>query len=198
MAKATTVDEYIELHSHYGEALKTLRQLITSTELEETLKWSAPVYTLNGKNVLGIGAFKNHFCIWFFNGVFLKDDNQLLMNAQVKTKGLRQMRFVSIVDINKPVVLAYVKEAIENQKLSKELLPERKSKNVDLPSLLKEAFQQDKIFKQSFDNLTPGKQREYAEHIASAKRDNTKHSRLNKIKPMILKGMGLHDKYKKC
>lgn len=198
MAKATTVDEYIELHSHYGEALKTLRQLITSTELEETLKWSAPVYTLNGKNVLGIGAFKNHFCIWFFNGVFLKDDNQLLMNAQEKTKGLRQMRFVSIVDINKPVVLAYVKEAIENQKLSKELLPERKSKNVDLPSLLKKAFQQDKIFKQSFDNLTPRKQREYAEHIASAKRDNTKHSRLNKIKPMILKGMGLHDKYKKC
>ncbi|TDU39615.1 uncharacterized protein YdeI (YjbR/CyaY-like superfamily) [Gelidibacter sediminis] len=198
MAKATTVDEYIELYSHYGEALKTLRQLITSTELEETLKWSAPVYTLNGKNVLGIGAFKNHFCIWFFNGVFLKDDNQLLMNAQEKTKGLRQMRFVSIVDINKPVVLAYVKEAIENQKLGKELLPERKSKNVDLPSLLKEAFQQDKIFKQSFDSLTPGKQREYAEHIASAKRDNTKHSRLNKIKPMILKGMGLHDKYKNC
>jgi uncharacterized protein YdeI (YjbR/CyaY-like superfamily) len=31
---------------------------------------------------LGIGAFKNHFCLWFHQGVFLKDKQTLLINAQ--------------------------------------------------------------------------------------------------------------------
>ena len=46
--------------------------------------------------------------------------------------------------------------------------------------------------------LTPGKQREYAEYIQTAKQDATKQTRLEKITPMILKGVGLNDKYKNC
>ncbi|WP_323370446.1 hypothetical protein [Xanthomarina sp. F1114] len=39
MKKASSVEEYIENTSLYKEALELLRQLINSTELEETLKW---------------------------------------------------------------------------------------------------------------------------------------------------------------
>jgi len=129
MKKVNSVEEYIEANSHFGDELSLLRQIIIQTELEETLKWNAPVYALDGKNVLGLGAFKNHFGIWFFNGVFLKDEKKLLSSAQEKTKGLRQMRFESIKDIDKTVVLAYIKEAIENQKLGKEIKPEKKRKD---------------------------------------------------------------------
>ena len=199
MKKVTSVEEYIENNSHFGEALTLLRDIINKTELEEMVKWSAPVYALKGKNVVGLGAFKNHFGIWFFNGVFLKDEKNLLVNAQEgKTKALRQMRFESINDIDKAAVLAYVKEAIENQKLGKEIKPERKGKSVSIPVELQTAFKTDKTFKDAFEALTPGKQREYCEHIASAKRDATKQSRLEKITPMILQGVGLHDKYKNC
>ena len=99
MKKVNSVEEYIEVNSHFGDALTLLRQIINSTELEETLKWNAPVYTLNGKNVLGLGGFKNHFGIWFFNGIFLSDKKHLLSNAQEKTKALRQMRFESTSEI---------------------------------------------------------------------------------------------------
>lgn len=198
MKKVSSVEEYIEENSHFGEALSLLRDLINTTELEETLKWNAPVYTLNGKNVVGLGAFKNHFGIWFFNGVFLKDKNNLLEQAQEKTKGLRQMRFESIDDIDKHAVLAYVTEAIENQKLCKEIKPEKKVKTIVIPKELQIALETNKNFQAAFKALTPGKQREYCEHIASAKQEKTKMSRLEKIKPMILKGMGLFDKYKNC
>lgn len=198
MKKVSSVEEYIEENSHFGEALSLLRDLINTTELEETLKWNAPVYTLNGKNVVGLGAFKNHFGIWFFNGVFLKDKNNLLEQAQEKTKGLRQMRFESIDDIDKHTVLAYVTEAIENQKLGKEIKPEKKGKTIVIPKELQIALETNKNFQAAFKALTPGKQREYCEHIASAKQEKTKMSRLEKIKPMILKGMGLFDKYKNC
>ncbi|MDT0687112.1 DUF1801 domain-containing protein [Autumnicola psychrophila] len=37
------------------------------------MKWGAPVYTLEGKNVIGLAAFKNHCAMWFFNGASLKE-----------------------------------------------------------------------------------------------------------------------------
>ena len=120
MKKVNSVDEYFEVNSQWSEELLVLREIILSTEVDETMKWNAPVYTINGKNVIGLGAFKNHFGVWFFNGVFLKDEKNLLLNAQEgKTKALRQMRFKSFDEIDSKVVLAYVKEAIENQKLER-------------------------------------------------------------------------------
>ncbi|WP_417370676.1 YdeI/OmpD-associated family protein [Gelidibacter japonicus] len=62
--------------------------------------------------------------------------------------------------------------------------------------MLNEAFATDPSFKVSFQQFTSGKQREYVEYMESAKREATKVSRLDKIKPMILKGIGLHDKYR--
>ncbi|GGI57228.1 YdeI/OmpD-associated family protein [Winogradskyella haliclonae] len=199
MKKVYSVEEYIETNNHWQDALELLRGIVLKTELNEAIKWSAPVYDLNGKNVLGLGAFKHHFCIWFFNGVFLKDEHKLLVNAQEgKTKGLRQMRFDKIEDVNKDQVLAYVKEAIENQHAGKEIKVERKGKTVVIPEELKAALNNDQDLQLAFEALTPGKQREYCEHIASAKREATKLSRLEKITPMILNGVGLHDKYKNC
>jgi len=196
--KVNSVDEYIGRHEKWTDALLLLRSVLNTTELKETLKWSAPVYTIDGKNVVGLSAFKNHFGLWFFNGVFLKDKKNLLVSAQETTKALRQMRFESIEDIDKHAVLAYVKEAIENQKLGKELKPEKKSKNVLLPSELKKELQTNKDLNKAFYALTPYKQREYAEYIDEAKREATKQSRLKKIVPMIRKGFGLNDKYKNC
>ena len=199
MKKVNSVEEYIETHDNFSEELTFLRDIINSTEMEETLKWSAPVYTINDKNVVGLGAFKNHFGIWFFNGVFLKDEQNLLVNAQEgKTKALRQMRFSLINDINKHTVLHYVKEAITNQKAGKEIKPDRTKKETIIPIELQQALDNDLNYAEAFDILSLGKQREYCEHITTAKRDATKLSRLEKIKPMILSGVGLHDKYKNC
>ena len=199
MKKIYSVEEYIEEHQNFGEALTLLRAIINSTDVGETVKWSAPVYTVNGKNVLGLGAFKKHFGIWFFNGVFLKDEHKLLVNAQEnKTKALRQMRFKTIEDIDKNLVLLYEKEAIENQKLGKEIKPERTKKKTIIPEALKAILTSNNKLKLAFDNLSPYKQREYCEYIDIAKRETTKQTRLEKIIPMIIQGVGLHDKYKNC
>lgn len=197
MAKIKSVDDYIEAHHNFSDGLNLLRSIIEKTELVETIKWNSPVYTIDGKNVIGIGAFKHHFGIWFFNGVFLKDEKNLLVTAQETTKGLRQMRFESVDDINTNAVLAYVKEAIQNQKLGKEIKPE-KTKNVVVPKALKDLFKSNGALQSSFKALSPYKQKEYCEYIDSAKRESTVKSRLEKIVTMILNGIGLNDKYKNC
>jgi len=199
MKKVHSVEEYIEVNTHFKEELEVLRALILSTNLEENIKWSAPTYSLKGKNVLGIGAFKHHFCIWFFNGVFLKDKHNRLETAQEKTKALRQLRFNTLNDINKPLVLDYVKEAIENQELGKEIKPKRTTKkDILVPELLNEELKTNSKFKAAFNALSPSCQREYCNYINEAKREATKISRLEKIKPIILNGKGLHDQYKNC
>ena len=199
MARITSVEEYLEKHKQYHSELQLLRETILETELEECIKWGAPVYTLNGKNVVGLGAFKNHFGVWFFNGVFLSDPKNVLFNAQEgKTKALRQLRYVTEKDIDKVVLRNYLREAIQNQKDGKELIPVKKSKKVELPKELSEVLNNNAILKTSFFNLAPYKQREYAEFIESAKREATKQSRIDKIIPLIEEGIGLNDKYKNC
>lgn len=192
-----TVEEFLSKQDTWKEILTKFRTLFLETELVETVKWGMPVYTINGKNVIGMGAFKSYAGIWFFQGSFLSDPQNVLINAQNgKTKGMRQLRFYSLEEIDDDLIRLYVAEAIQNQKDGKEIKPERK-KEVVIPEELLERLKQDQNLKDSFKSLTPGKQREYAEYVESAKRLETKLSRLEKIIPMINQGIGLNDKYKK-
>ena len=66
------------------------------------------------------------FTLWFFNGAFLKDKKKHLINAnEGVTKSLRQWRFTSKEEINEKEILAYILEAIENEKQEKIIKPEK-------------------------------------------------------------------------
>ena len=194
-----TVDEYIERFPKWEEQLTELRQMLLSTGLEETIKWGAPAYMINGRNVVGMSGFKNHYGLWFFQGALLKENTALLVNAQEdKTKAMRQMRFEESDQLNTELIRNYVLEAIQNQREGKEIKADRAEKTLDMPAELANAMSEDPELKESFEKLTPGKQREYATHISEAKREVTRQARLEKIVPMIRKGIGLYDKYKNC
>jgi len=191
-----TVDDFVQAQSQWKEAIIKLREIVQNTEMEETVKWGGPVYTVNGKNVVGLGAFKSYVGIWFFQGVLLNDDKKLLVSGtEGVTKALRQMRFNSIEEIDETVVKQYIEEAIENQKAGREIKSEKK-KELSIPPKLAAALKEDSKLKEQFDAFTPYKQREYAEHIGGAKREETQDSRLEKAIPLILNGVGLHDKYR--
>jgi uncharacterized protein YdeI (YjbR/CyaY-like superfamily) len=199
MSPSEKVTQYIDKHSKWSTPLAKIREVLKTTLLQEEFKWGAPCYTYNEKNIIGLGAFKNHMAIWFHQGVFLKDTDNELVNAQEeKTKALRQWRLEEKDIIEEKILIRYVEEAIENCKAGKELKPSKAKKNIELPTLLKNQLTKNTNLKKAFDALTPGKQREYAEHISSAKRETTQLSRLEKITPLIQAGKGLHDKYKNC
>jgi uncharacterized protein YdeI (YjbR/CyaY-like superfamily) len=180
----------------WQEELDLLFGIIRETELVEEFKWGAPIFTIDGKHVLGLGGFKSYVGIWFHQGVFLKDPLKVLINAsEGKTKALRQWRFQSKKDINVKHVKAYIKEAIENAKAGRALKPEKKAA-IAIPSELKAALVKDKKLNANFTALTPFKQREYLEYISEAKREETRIARVEKSVPLILAGKGLNDKYR--
>jgi len=179
----------------WEEELLFLKSIIDKTELVETVKWGGPVYVFNKKNVVGIGGFKEYFTIWFFNGVFLKDEKKKLINAQEdKTKSLRQWRFTSKEEVNETEVLAYILEAIENERQGKIIKPSKKETIVS--ELLEKEMSQNKVLAEAFQKFSPYKQYEFLEYIETAKQEKTKLSRIEKVIPMILENIGLNDKYR--
>lgn len=194
------VSAYIEKHVPWRDELKSLRALFQESELEEDVKWGAPAYTLNGKIVAGLAAYKNHIGIWFHQGVFLKDVQKKFWDDETRTaEALRQWRFKKGDPIEGELVQLYIQEAIENSLAGKETKSQRTQiKEIVVPEELEEAFRQNDALRNSFDQLSPGKRKEYAGYISETKRGATKTSRLEKITPLIIAGQGLHDKYKNC
>lgn len=197
MKSYKTVDEYILNAVSGKEILMVLRDLLKTTELVETIKWGSPVYTINDKNVIGIGSFKSYAGLWFYQGALLKDKAGVLVNAQEdKTKALRQWRFASPEELDDKLLLEYVNEAIQNERQNMRIVADRE-KPLILPNELQNALKKDAVLNQHFNLFTKGRQREFAEYIGEAKQDKTRLTRLGKVIPLILENIGLNDKYRK-
>jgi uncharacterized protein YdeI (YjbR/CyaY-like superfamily) len=192
------ITAYIVKQNKWTQELHLLRSFLLELGLKEDIKWGVPAYIYKGKNVLGMSAFKNYFGLWFHQGVFLRDEANVLMNAQDgKTKAMRQWRFNSLEDLDKNMIQSYVLEAMKNVEQGKEIKPVRNKKPLLIPGFLKEAFDKDQQLSSKFEELTLTKKREFTEYISEAKRESTREKRLEKIIPMILAGTGLNDKYRK-
>ncbi|PHR73673.1 MAG: hypothetical protein COA67_02795 [Lutibacter sp.] len=198
MERSKTVSAYFKTQPKWIEELRTLRTIANKTTLVETVKWGIPTYTVDNKNVVGLAAFKEYVGLWFFNGSFLKDTEKKLINAQEgKTKGMRQWRFKSVKEMDEQLIIAYLNEAIENQKAGK-VIKIARNKPLIIPDELKNSLKKDTELKTKFEEFTKSKQREFTDYISDAKREATKLSRLEKIIPMIKSNIGLNDKYRNC
>lgn len=198
MKKYKSVEEYIEGNEQWTAALKLLREIILTSSLTETLKWSAPAYLLGTKNLIGMAAFKSYVGIWFHQGALLIDPEKKLYNAQEGvTKAMRQWRFSSIEEIqeNRAIIMSYIQEAIMNQEAGREIKA-TKNKPLIIPIELQERLDADDLLKKSFENFNLTNKRAFVDHVASAKRSETRLRRVEKIIPYILEGKGLHDKYR--
>jgi uncharacterized protein YdeI (YjbR/CyaY-like superfamily) len=186
---------YFDKQAKWKEGLELLRSNILELGFKEEVKWGMPTYTMDGKNLIGLIGFKHNFGIWFFQGVFLSDPLNLLVNAQEgKTKGMRNVKFLDVSEVDIEALMPYFKETIKNHKEGKKIEVSRSSKPLEMPELLKSALEEKGM--KAFSELSNSKQNEFKEYILTAKREATKLSRLEKIIPMILNGIGLNDKYK--
>lgn len=184
-----------KVHQWFKE-LELLRGIILDFELEEVAKWGVPCYTLEGKNVLMLSAFKEFACISFFKGALLSNDYQLLEKPGPNSKTSRLIKFRNTADIvkNEAYIKAYINEAIEVERSGKKVKVVEDT--MPIPEELKVMMKADNALKKAFEALTPGRQRGYILYFSQAKQAKTRISRIEKCTPLILSGIGLHDKYK--
>ena len=82
-----------------------------------------------------------------------------------------------------------MREAIAVEKAGLRMKP-KKISDYPVPEELKRRFQSDPRFKRAFETLTPGRQRSYLYHFASAKQSATRTARIDKAMPAIFEGRG--------
>ncbi len=194
MTKDTQADIFFLKAKKWKEEMTLLRNIILDCKLNETYKWMHPCYTCNDQNIVLIHGFKEYCAILFFKGVLMKDPKKILIQQTANVQDRRQLRFTGIDEIEKQkaIIKTYIKEAIEIEK-SGQKVNFKKTTEFTMPEEFKKKLNSNKKLKAAFEKLTPGRQRGYLLHFASAKQSQTRDSRIEKYIPKIMEGKGLDD-----
>lgn len=198
MTRDPRIDAYIAKSQPFARPiLEKVRARVHAVlpEVEETMKWSMPTYTVGGKIVLITSAFKAHAALNFWRG-------QEIGDGSPKAGAMGQFgRLTSVEDLPPDTELnALIGEAAA---LAKTAPAPRKTKHEpkpapemhpDFASALAKA---DKA-KSTFDNFPPSCRREYLEWISEAKRDETRNKRIATAVEWLAEGKRRNWKYESC
>lgn len=189
------LEKFFNKTSQWHVAYQLLRSIIREFDLEEDYKWMHPCYTLDNKNVVIIQDFKHYCALLFEKGAIMKDPYHTLIQQTKNVQAARQLRFESLDEIEqrKDEIAWYVEEAIRVEK-SGEKVPMKTTEEFDMPEELKNKLEASSELKEAFNNLTPGRQRQYMYYIGQAKRASTRENRVEKYINHILEGKGMNDK----
>jgi uncharacterized protein YdeI (YjbR/CyaY-like superfamily) len=170
--------------------IAAMRRVLGGLAMTEERKWGSPTYTVDGKNIVILQAFKEYFALGFFQGALLKDPKKVLVQLGQVHAG-RVMKFASAKEIaaKAATIKAYVREAIAVEKAGLRMKP-KTTEDYPIPEELTERFRKDPRFKRAFEALTPGRQRSYLYHFAAAKQSATRVARIEKAMPAIFEGRG--------
>jgi len=197
MTKSKTnpkVDFFFTKAKKWEEEFEKLRTIVLGCGLTEELRWGCPCYAFEKRNVVLIHGFKEYCALLFFKGALLKDPNGILIQQTENVQAARQIRFTNVREIVKlkPVLKAYIKEAIEVEKAGLEV-NYKKTSEFKTPEELQSRFDEEPAFKKAFYALTPGRQRGYLLYFSAPKQSKTREARVEKWMPQILNGKGLND-----
>lgn len=188
------VEVYFANLRQWKPELEMLRNIVLECGMVEEFKWRGPCYTYNNSNIIIIGGFKDNFVISFLKGVFLRDDHKLLQKPGDNSQTARIIRFTEASQVLElePIIKTYIYEAIEVEKAGMKLDPTTKPALEQIPEFDK-FMAENAEFKAAFEGLTPGRQRAYNMHFASAKQSETRTSRISAVVPRVMKGKGPND-----
>ena len=188
------VDAYVAESDQWPDEIAAIRPILLSCGLVETIKWGKPCYCIDDdENVVLLQEFSGHLALLFFQGVLLDDPEDVLHAQGPNTHGPKRMKFSSVGDVESlaEVIAAYAKEAIGHAQAGTELPPRPEE---ELAPELQERLANNDALAEAFDELTPGRQREYNLHVSGAKQSSTRNRRIDQAIPKILDGKGMRDR----
>ena len=198
MSRDPRIDAYVAKAQPFARPiLNHVRERVHAVlpEVEETVKWSMPAYTVGGKLVLITAAFKAHAALNFWRGQELESSHDTVgaMGQFGKIKSLDELPADSELD-------KLIREAAD---LARGAPVPRKPKHASKPPTeLHPEFGAalDKAPKATaaFNAFPPSGRREYIEWVAEAKQDATRHKRIGTAIEWLSEGKRRNWKYENC
>jgi uncharacterized protein YdeI (YjbR/CyaY-like superfamily) len=198
MSRDPRIDAYIARAAPFARPiLEHVRTRVHAAvpEAEETLKWSAPSFTVNGKILLMMASFKAHAALNFWRG-------QELRGEEAKDDAMGQFgRLTSVADLPDDAEFdSLIREAAE---LAKTAPAPRKVKHEPKPAAdmhpdFAAALEANPKARATLDHFSPSARRDYIDWIADAKQDATRAKRIATAVEWLSEGKKRHWKYEKC
>ena len=192
------VDAYIAKAAPFARPiLEKVRARVRAAapEAEETMKWSSPGFTVDGKILLMMAAFKAHAALNFWRGQEIGDGNP-------KAGAMGQFgKLTSAADLPADAELdALIREAAA---LAKTAPAPRKIKHEPKPPATMHpdfaaALKANAKAQEVLDGFPPSAQREYLDWVAEAKQDATRAKRIADAVQWLSEGKRRHWKYENC
>ena len=198
MSRDPRIDAYIAKAAPFAQPiLSHVRTRVHAVlpDVEETLKWSMPSYTIDGKIVLITAAFKAHMALNFWRGQELRGEsaNADAMGQFGKIAALDDLPHDTELD-------QLIREAAE---LAATAPAPRKVKHEPKPPAevhpeFAKALDANPKAMATLDSLPPSARREYVDWVAEAKQDKTREKRIADAVQWLSEGKRRHWKYENC
>jgi uncharacterized protein YdeI (YjbR/CyaY-like superfamily) len=178
----------------WTSVLEALREIARSTGLDEEMKWGSPCYTLGGKNVVMIGAFKERCVLSFFKGAALVDESGALTAAGPNSRVARWLEFRSHDEVlaRRSLARGFIEQAIALERAGVKVAKRAEAEPV--PIELAQRLEVDSDLRRAFEALTPGRRRSHLIHITGAKQSETRARRVERCATSILAGRGFNER----
>lgn len=198
MNRDPRVDAYIAKAQPFARPiLEHVRGRINALlpDADETLKWSAPAYTLGGKILLIMAAFKAHAVLNFWRG-------QELRGNAADADAMGQFgKLASLADLPQDRELDAL--IVKAAKLAASAPAPRKTKHAPKPAPelhpeFAAALDAAPKAKAALDGFPPSARRDYFEWISEAKQPATRANRIATAIEWLSEGKRRHWKYQNC
>ena len=198
MSTDPRIDAYIGRAESFAQPILNhvrARVHAAAPEAEETMKWSAPSFTVDGKILLTMAAFKVHAAVNFWRGQEIGDGGP-------KAGAMGQFGKLTLVDDlpSDRELDVLIREAAT---LAKTAPAPRKTKHAPKPAPqmhpdFARALAGNAKAKAVLDGFSPSAQRDYLEWISEAKHDATRAKRIATAVEWLAEGKKRHWKYQNC
>ncbi|MCW1431128.1 YdeI/OmpD-associated family protein [Novosphingobium sp. JCM 18896] len=191
MAKDARIDDYIARAAPFAQPILThLRALIHAAVpgLDETIKWGMPHFTLGGRNLAGLAAFKAH------TALVLHGEGRVSAADSEGMGGYGKLR--SLADLPPEAELVAALQAAAVWLASGEKKPKKPAAakpEIAFPNDFGVALSVEA--RAFFDGLAPSQRYEYLEWITGAKRDETRARRIAQAAVWLGEGKRFNWKY---
>jgi uncharacterized protein YdeI (YjbR/CyaY-like superfamily) len=191
------IDAYIEAAAPFARPVLTaLRKAVHDgcPDVLETIKWSMPFFTVDGRILAHMAAFKQHCAFGFWRGRQVaergKDDEAMGQFGRIESMADLPPRRELVRLVARAVAAPQspaTKKAVGRKNESKPPAP--------VPEVLGAALRRDAVAQANFEALANSHRREYVEWIVDAKRDETRQRRVLKTVEWLAEGKTRNWKY---
>ena len=196
MARDPRIDARIAEAAPFARPiLAHLRELVHATlpGAEETIKWGMPHFTVGGKNIAGMSAFKAH-CAFVIHGDGRQGD---AMGQYGKIATLDDLP--PDEDLAQKLLAAKARiESAGTAVKSRPATPRQPKPQLPLPPEFAAALAASPAARATLDAFAPSHRREYVEWISEAKRAETRARRVDQAIEWLAEGKKRNWKYEGC